>query len=160
MPGISQGATYDWDNMLPRYVEGNYNNAQAEAVAKLMLHCGAAVEMDYGSSSGAVVNYYHLTKYFGYDFDLIANVFRSHYSIAEWADLIDRELSAGRPMEVSLPPAAISLYATEATVLDFTTSTGAGADIRTDTSTLPSSIPKRAAQARAMPPTDTTATAI
>lgn len=50
MPGISQGATYDWDNMLPRYVEGNYNNEQAEAVAKLMLHCGAAVEMDYGST--------------------------------------------------------------------------------------------------------------
>lgn len=98
MPGISQGATYDWDNMLPRYVEGNYNNTQAEAVAKLMLHCGAAVEMDYGSSSGAVVNYYHLTKYFGYDVDLIANVFRANYSIAEWADLIDRELSAGRPI--------------------------------------------------------------
>lgn len=39
---IAKGAAYDWDNMLPRYTSGSYTEAQANAVAKLMFHCGAA----------------------------------------------------------------------------------------------------------------------
>lgn len=50
---ISKGEKYDWDNMLPTYTQGKYNTTQANAVAKLMFHCGAAVQMDYGDSSGA-----------------------------------------------------------------------------------------------------------
>lgn len=42
---IAKGAAYDWDNMLPRYTSGSYTEAQANAVAKLMFHCGAAVKM-------------------------------------------------------------------------------------------------------------------
>ena len=46
--------TYDWAQMLDRYVEGNYTQAQADAVALLSLDCGIAVNTRYGSgSSGA-----------------------------------------------------------------------------------------------------------
>ena len=53
IPQINQGETYDWANMLPQYASYeplNYTDAQAAAVAKLMYHCGAACEMDYGPS--------------------------------------------------------------------------------------------------------------
>ncbi|MBQ9356058.1 MAG: C10 family peptidase [Prevotella sp.] len=41
---------YDWDNMLDRYVAGNYNDTQAQAVALLMRDCGVAANMDYGGA--------------------------------------------------------------------------------------------------------------
>lgn len=47
---------YDWDNMLDSYHDGNYTDEQADAVAKLMYHCGAAVQMDYGPVSGSYSN--------------------------------------------------------------------------------------------------------
>jgi len=42
--------TYDWDNMLDSY-SGSYTNAQADAVATLMYHCGVATEMMYGNDA-------------------------------------------------------------------------------------------------------------
>ena len=74
IPQINKGERYDWDNMLPQYASYeplNYTDAQAAAVAKLMYHCGAACEMDYGSSSGANVTPAILSTYFGYDSDLM-----------------------------------------------------------------------------------------
>ena len=44
---------FDWDNILPTYVEGEYTDEQAEAIATLMYACGVAVDMDYGPESGA-----------------------------------------------------------------------------------------------------------
>ena len=95
---ISKGEEYDWDNMLPTYTEGEYNTTQADAVAKLMFHCGAAVQMDYGPSSGALVRPEDMSTYFGYDADLLQEVYRSVYTLAEWKKILDRELEAKRPI--------------------------------------------------------------
>lgn len=96
--GELKGQKYDWDNMLPSYYSGNYNQTQADAVAKLMLHCGKAVEMDYGEESGAIVTPGHLAKYFGYDSDLMLDLSRTCFTLAEWTAIIDKELQAKRPI--------------------------------------------------------------
>lgn len=96
--GESKGQKYDWDNMLPTYTNNNYTQTQANAVAKLMLHCGKAVEMDYGEESGANVTPGRLAKYFGYDSDLMLDLMRSCFTLAEWTAIIDKELQAKRPI--------------------------------------------------------------
>lgn len=96
--GETKGQKYDWENMLPSYYSGNYNQTQADAVAKLMLHCGKAVEMDYGEESGAIVTPGHLAKYFGYDSDLMLDLSRTCFTLAEWTAIIDKELQAKRPI--------------------------------------------------------------
>lgn len=98
IPEISSGATYDWDNMLPDYSKSGYSSAQADAVAKLMYHCGAAVKMDYGPSSGANVTPAILATYFGYDADLMQDLTRTCFSLQQWMTLIDNELKAKRPI--------------------------------------------------------------
>lgn len=98
IPEISSGATYDWDNMLPDYSQSGYTSAQADAVAKLMYHCGAAVEMNYGPSSGANVTPAILATYFGYDADLMQDLTRTCFTLQQWMTLIDNELKAKRPI--------------------------------------------------------------
>lgn len=100
VPGINKDTdgTYDWDNILPQYNSGNFNDVQANAVAKLMHHCGVAVQMNYGPSSGAFVNPERLSKYFGYDQDFMVLVYRESFSMQEWNTLIDNELIAKRPV--------------------------------------------------------------
>ena len=98
VPGVSKGEKYDWDNMLPVYKTGGYNDVQAEAVAKLMRHCGAAVKMDYASSSAANVSPARLAKYFGYDADMMEYLNRETFTLAEWTQIIDKELEARRPI--------------------------------------------------------------
>lgn len=101
IPQINKGESYDWDNMLPQYASDeplNYTDAQAAAVAKLLYHCGAACEMDYGSSSGANVTPAILSTYFGYDSDLMQDLNRDVFTLAEWSQIMDKELSAKRPI--------------------------------------------------------------
>ena len=90
---------YDWDNMLPKYnKEANATQLQKDAVAKLMYHCGAAVQMNYGPESAASVSATKLAKYFGYDADLMMDLNRSTFSLDKWMQIIDTELAAGRPV--------------------------------------------------------------
>lgn len=98
IPEISSGATYDWDNMLPDYSKSDYSSVQADAVAKLMYHCGAAVKMNYGPSSGANVTPTILATYFGYDADLMQDLTRTVFTLQQWMTLIDNELKAKRPI--------------------------------------------------------------
>lgn len=101
IPQINQGETYDWANMLPQYASYeplNYTDAQATAVAKLMYHCGVACEMDYGPSSGANVTPAILSTYFGYDSDLMQDLNRDAFTLAEWSQIMDKELSVKRPI--------------------------------------------------------------
>lgn len=95
---IPKGETYDWGNMLPRYASDSYTEAQANAVAKLMLHCGTAVQSMYGPSTGANVKPEHLAKFFGYDADLMQLVWRKAVTLDKWVELLDGELQAGRPI--------------------------------------------------------------
>lgn len=89
---------YDWDNMLDSYNDGNYTDEQADAVAKLMYHCGAAVQMDYGSVSGSYYDISALANNFGYDADLMKNLYRFSFTVKEWSTIIDNELLNKRPI--------------------------------------------------------------
>ena len=100
--------TFDWDNMLDRYT-GNYTTAQADAVAWLMRYVGQVEHMDYGiESSGAQAeDILRAVKFFGYDEDAevvykaIADNFgheTPNYTDEEWAELLQAELSEGRPL--------------------------------------------------------------
>ena len=90
---------YDWDDMLPKYnKEANATQQQKDAVAKLMYHCGAAVQMNYGPESAAAVSATKLAKYFGYDADLMMDLSRSSFTLDKWMQIIDTELAAGRPV--------------------------------------------------------------
>ena len=90
--------TFDWANMITNY-SGSYTPTQAMAVAKLMQYCGWAVQMQYGGSSNARVSDVAnaLITYFGYK-ETTQYVNRSHYSYANWTDLIYHELEEGRPV--------------------------------------------------------------
>lgn len=97
MPAIPKGTTFDWDNMLGTYRHVNYTDAQAEAVATLMLCCGCSMRMDYDAESGADPTVDNFIT-FGYDPDLIQMVPRYAFTLADWTKLIDAELAADRPI--------------------------------------------------------------
>lgn len=97
MSGISAGEQYDWQNMLNTY-SGSETQAQNDAVAKLMLHVGCAVNMDYGPSSGAGATAETFTKFFGMDKELVRQVQRSNYNISQWDNMLYNELAAQRPV--------------------------------------------------------------
>lgn len=102
VPAISTtDGIYSWDDMLPQYANTTYTQSQADAVAKLMYHCGAALKMGYGSVSGSFASPATLSTYFGYDADLLQKVFRYSFTLSEWIQLIDNELAAGRPIVYS-----------------------------------------------------------
>ena len=98
IPQINKGEKYDWDKMLPAYYVNQYTEEQAAAVAKLLYHCGAAVKMNYSSSSGANVTPARLSQYFGYDADMMQDLNRSTFTLEEWKSILDKELVAKRPV--------------------------------------------------------------
>lgn len=101
MPSVSAGERYDWDNMLPQYSGSAYTAAQANAVAKLMYHCGLSVKADYGPSTGTNCTPDVLVKYWGYDPDVIKQLNREGFSLREWTAILDAELRASRPVYYS-----------------------------------------------------------
>lgn len=101
MPSVSAGERYDWDNMLPQYSGSAYTAAQANAVAKLMYHCGLSFEADYGPSTSAWCTPNVLVKYWGYDPDVIKHLYRENFSLREWTAILDAELQASRPVYYS-----------------------------------------------------------
>ena len=105
MPSISKGQTYDWDNILDTYLNSSeYNDTQALEVAKLMLHVGCALKMNYdnsGSSANSSKAGEVLAKYFGYDPDNTTSISRKDVTQQEWNNIIYGELEALRPVLVS-----------------------------------------------------------
>lgn len=94
---------YDWNNMPDRYTNGSYTDTQAAAVAKLMYHAGASVEMDYndsdsgGSGASSIKIPAAMSKYFGYDKSALC-INRNYYSDEEWEEMVYSELAAGHPL--------------------------------------------------------------
>ena len=89
---------YDWDNMLETYVEGEYNDVEAQAVATLMADLGHSFMADYAAEgTGAYVNSEALYKSYGYS---PANYLfmRNNYSDSYWHDMLRREIEAGNPV--------------------------------------------------------------
>ncbi len=100
---VHKGTVIDWDNMLDEYVGNNYTEAQAMAVANLMLYCGISVDMLYGvSASGAfssnIVS--ALVRYFDYD-EEVMDYNRNNYTDAAWESKVYGELAKGNPVVYS-----------------------------------------------------------
>ncbi len=99
--------TYDWDNM-PASLNSSSTEAQIDAIATLMYHCGVSVEMDYGvaqiGGSGAVTAYVAdaLQEYFGYQQSTYqSREFVENWLQQDWAALLKTELDNGRPLQYS-----------------------------------------------------------
>lgn len=100
-------SVYDWENMLDEYnsyydqnmdIVNEYNELQANAVAKLMLDCGISVEMDYSLyGSGAPTSNVAtaLNEYFNYTTDLY---YRANMSSKDFMDKLLEELDNRRPV--------------------------------------------------------------
>ena len=78
----------------------SWSNMTVDDIARLMLYCGQAVNMDYGlDASGAIpeqeVN--ALKRVFGYSRD-VRFVYSSDYSSDNWEELLYDELKEGRPV--------------------------------------------------------------
>lgn len=98
VPTITAGETYDWNNMQDVYT-GSETNAQNDAVAKLMLHAGCSVEMDYTpGESGASLSAEAFVKYFGMDKETTRTLWRWNHDIAEWDEILYKELEEERPI--------------------------------------------------------------
>ena len=100
-------SVYDWENMLDLYSyyyvgNGNfapeYNDAQADAVAKLMLDCGISVNMNYApSASGARSSHAAtaLKKYFNYK---VGMWYRENVPSVDFMNKILTEMDNKRPV--------------------------------------------------------------
>ncbi|MBO4893151.1 MAG: C10 family peptidase [Prevotella sp.] len=102
VPTIPMGSSLDWANMVDSY-NGSESQTQKDAVADLMLYCGAAVKMNYrlaenGGSTASISSVPEAFKrYFGYSKG-VRHISRSAYSDTEWDDMIYKEVSVGRPV--------------------------------------------------------------
>ena len=96
---------FDWNNMLESY-QGNYTQKEADAVATLMLMCGASLSMNYSKDgSGADLGKMDglLKNNFGYDkhvsFVSTKNTSNPQETIYYWGeDAVRPDLQAGRPL--------------------------------------------------------------
>lgn len=96
---IDYSAGYDWNNMLDDY-RSNFTNKQGNAVATLLYHCGANVEMNYGiSGSGANTPRVAkaLSDVFGYSPE-IRFLPKEAYRWKEWKAMIREELDTRFPL--------------------------------------------------------------
>ncbi len=93
------GHVYDWDNMLNDY-GSNYNETQANAVAKLMADVGTALGTMYTpTGSGTGTDFLPLARNFSYDEDL-----KVYYD--NLIEVMKEELNQNRPMLYSALPDA------------------------------------------------------
>lgn len=96
---VAFNTTYDWANMLNKYT-GSYNEAQANAVARLMRDCGAASQMQY-ASDGSGSNYATALRGMRKNlrFDYASKMYhRSFNPKSVWMGMIYEELNEGRPI--------------------------------------------------------------
>lgn len=93
--------SFKWSNMLNSY-NASSTTEQKNAVAKLMYHVGAALQMDYGAESGATIYSVPkvLTQYFGYD-KSIQVLERVYYSDSSWIAIMKKELNYNKPVYYS-----------------------------------------------------------
>ena len=109
VPGLPS-TTFDWDNMLDEYNEGEYTDEQADAVAWLMRYIGQEEHMSYSpDGSGAQASdILRAAKFFGYDeeadvvmksiADGFGNEMMQIYTDEQWAEMLQKELFEGRPV--------------------------------------------------------------
>lgn len=105
---------FQWNNILPHYVYGNYTEAQGEAVAELMLACGASLNMQY-SAEGSGISTEKVPGALKNNFSFDSKV--AHYSTLnypgdpeelfeyDWEPTIREQTKAGMPIIFAGSPA-------------------------------------------------------
>ena len=91
---------YEWEHM-PDSLTENSTDAEIEAVATLLYHCGVSVNMTYsnnGSTAGASDIPYALLRYFKYS-RAIHRESQNDYSNEEWLAMIKNNLDLQRPVQ-------------------------------------------------------------
>ena len=91
--------TYDWDNMT-NSISNSSDQANIDAIATLIYHCGVAVDMNYGKgSSGASSSKVPaaLIDYFNYA-PSAAYISRDGFEDDQWIAFLQSELLEGRPL--------------------------------------------------------------
>ena len=89
---------YDWDNMIETYIEGEYNDVQAEAVAVLMADLGHAFKAEYtATDTGAMPNMLSLYQNFGYSHASTITT-RNTFNTDSWLSKLRRDIEAGNPI--------------------------------------------------------------
>ena len=101
LPTTSFGYDQIQDYYSPDHIECNYTPEQLEAVQKLLIYAGCALNMEYSSEgSASVFDVERIAKYFGYRSD--ARMVRAAaYPRATWEQMVYDELAAGRPVPYS-----------------------------------------------------------
>ena len=101
--------TFDWNNMLPAYQLGSYNDANKNAVAKLMRYIGQAEQMNYdkAGSDAWEDDIARACELFGYEdatvvykatMNFDTGVETTYINDEDWYDLLVNEMLAGRPL--------------------------------------------------------------
>jgi hypothetical protein len=97
--------TYQWDQMLDKYVNNNYTPEQAEAVATISYHCGVAVNMMYGNVQdngsgaysddvpGAIQNYFLYSN--------AASIKNYNGNVTWWKSILKEQFDLGWPVYYS-----------------------------------------------------------
>ena len=112
--GSSGAVTYDfskhpfnWNLILEDYSSQSYTNAQAEAVAELMLACGASVNMKYsadGSGSNAdkaalaLKNNFNYPKAANLELYVSTEEIRQNILVEVWGEALRMNIDAGHPV--------------------------------------------------------------
>ena len=89
---------YDWESMIETYVEGEYNDVQAEAVAVLMADLGHAFKAEYtATDTGAMPNMLSLYQNFGYSHASTITT-RNTFNTDSWLSKLRRDIESGHPV--------------------------------------------------------------
>lgn len=94
---------YDFDNMLDTYVDGNWNEMEAFAVALLMRDCGHATHMQYTSSESSSFDQdcaTAMSENFGYEAEVVAH-FGTNRDTQEWIARMKAEFDNKFPVIVN-----------------------------------------------------------
>lgn len=96
-----ENAIFDYENMRDNYEPGQYTEAQAYAVANLMVACGVACDMAYatdGSGSWTEKVVMGLIRNMNFTSDKVRMESRDKTNEDVWMNLIYKELSENRPI--------------------------------------------------------------
>ena len=91
--------TYDWDNMKDFYSRG-YTDAEAQAVATLMYHCGVSIRSEYGPS-GTGARLINAPNVLSYNFKFSSSIVyrsKSSYTDSLWIEMLKHDLDLERPI--------------------------------------------------------------
>lgn len=98
VPSRDLNHAYDWDLMLETYIEGEYSDMEADAVAVLMADIGYAFKAEYTAvDTGAFPDMMALYEKFGYS-PASNMAMRKNFSNEYWVATLRREIEASRPI--------------------------------------------------------------